>query len=143
MMARLDFYLVSPDLLPKIVKTYMANGYRTDHSITYLTIDTKVCQKGKYFWKFHVSLLYESVYVKLLKEEIHNVKTQYHTKNNEVDYQTFFGMLMLNIRGKTFSYSSYKSKCEKKKQQNIENKINVLEDLQTTKYSHLLCAGQN
>ena len=79
-MARLDFYLMSPDLLPKIVKTYMANGYRTDHSITYLTIDTKVCQKGKDFWKFHVSFLYDPVYVKLVKEEIHNVKTQYHTK---------------------------------------------------------------
>ena len=62
----------------------MAHGYRTDHSIIYLTIDTKVCQRGKGFWKFNVSLLYNPGYVKLVKEEIHNVKTQYHTKNNEV-----------------------------------------------------------
>ena len=114
-MARLDFYLVSPDLLPKIVKTDMAHGYRTDHSIIYLTIDTMVCQRGKGFWKFNVSLLYDPVYVKLVKEEIYNVKTQYHTKINEVNPQTFFEMLKLNIRGKTISYSSYKSKCEKKK----------------------------
>ena len=118
-MARLDFYLVSPDLLPKIVKTDMAHGYPTDHSIIYLTVDTKVCQRGKGFWKFNVSLLYDPVYVKLVKEEIHNVKTQYHTKNNEVDSQTFFEMLKLNIRGKTISYSSYKCKCEKKKNNKV------------------------
>ena len=84
---------MSPDLLPKIVKTDMAHGYRTDHSIIYLTIDTKVCQGGKGFWKFNVSLLYDRVYVKLVKEEIHNVKTQYHTNNNEVDPQIFLKCL--------------------------------------------------
>ena len=111
----------------------MAHGYRTDHSIIYLTIYTKVCQRGKGFWKLNVSLLYDSVYVKLVKEEIHNVKILYYTKNNEVDPQTYFKMLKLNIRGKTISYSSYKSKCEKRKQQNIENKINAL----------LVCKQQN
>ena len=110
---------MSPNLLPKIVKTDMAHGYRTDQPIIYLTIDTKVCHRGKDFLKFNVSLLYDPVYVKLVKEEIHNVKTQYHTKSNEVDPQTFFEMLKLNIRGKNISYSLYKSKCEKKKNNKI------------------------
>ena len=52
-MARLDFYLVSSDLIPMVTKSGMYTGYRTDHSLVYLYINIRIPQRGKGLWNFN------------------------------------------------------------------------------------------
>ena len=103
-MARLDFYLVTTDLLSNIVNNDIAHGYCTDHSIIYLTIDAKIGHRGKGFWKFNNLLLYDPTYIRVVKDEIDVIRTQYHIDSNEIDPQLFLEMLKLNIRGRQPSF---------------------------------------
>ena len=52
-------------------------GYRSDHSVIELSLSFSDFKKDKGFWKFNNSLLADHDYVKLVKETIITLKTQY------------------------------------------------------------------
>ena len=130
-MARLDFYLVTPDIQLNISKVGMYHGYRTDHSFIYLYLENFNITRGRSYWKLNTSLLQDIQYVEMVKTEIRNtisdIKSDHTT--TVMDNQMIFEMIKLNVRGKTISYSSYKAKCEKKQEQTMENNILKLRDL--------------
>ena len=66
-MARLDFFLVTPDIHAKISKQTNGIGYRSDHSLIGITIDVTQMERGKGFWKFNSSLLHDAEYVTLVR----------------------------------------------------------------------------
>ena len=78
-------------------------------------------------WKFNNSLLTDNVYVQKVKETIQLVCSQYLDNFNDNDFQCkegvdeslFLEVLMMEIRGATISYSSYR----KKKKDNLEKKL--------------------
>lgn len=125
--ARLDFFLVSEDFFPIIETAQTDCGYRTDHSLIKLIINVHNENKGKSFWKFNNSLLKDPEYVKIVKNIINDIKEQYIDKENipnnitisdlpnpelkfTINQQLFLDTLLMEIRGKTISYSSYKKK---------------------------------
>ena len=131
--ARLDFFLFSESLLPNLRKCTIESSYRSDHSMVVLELEFNPFIRGKGLWKFNNSLLYDVNYVTLIKEKILEVKKQYgalvynfeniHEVCDEnlhftINSQLFLETLLLEIRGKTISYSSYKKK-EKEKQENV------------------------
>ena len=69
-MARLDFFLITPDLQPRLVKTDIMHGYRTDHSLIGMSLDVGLVKRGNGYWKMNTSLLYDVEYIQLVKNEI-------------------------------------------------------------------------
>ena len=123
--ARLDFFLISDSLMPSVNNVEILPSYRSDHSTVVLYFHINEFCKGKGLWKFNNSLLKDIEYVKTIKECINRVKEQYLIpiydiqfllKNdlNDVQFtisdQLLLETLLIEIRGKTISYSAYKKK---------------------------------
>ena len=125
--SRLDFFLISDDLLPSLKDSDIESSYRSDHSIINLHLVFNDFKRGKGLWKFNNALLKDKEYLNVIKKKILDVKQQYSNYPQNIDIkdipdseltltiddQIFFEMLLMEIRGKTISYSSYKKKQEK------------------------------
>ena len=118
--SRLDFFLVSDTILQSITDSNILPGYRTDHSIIYITLKFNEFQRGRGLWKFNNDLLKDPTYLEIVKKCILRVKKQYcvpvydmenieNIKNDSIQFtindQLFLEILLLEIRGKTISYS--------------------------------------
>ena len=142
--SRLDFFLITENLFTTVEQTEIEMGYRTDHSLIKLTLKTSEESKGRSFWKFNNSLLKDNEYIKMVKKVILDVKKQYideekspKDKNIEdltpeelyltINNQLFFEMILLEIRGKTISYSVFKKKQKDKKEEKLVREISELE----------------
>ena len=75
---RLDYFLLSEDLIPETTDIKEEVSYRSDHSPVILFLKTKNAQRDRPFWKFNNSLLRDNEYIKLVKQVITDVKTQYY-----------------------------------------------------------------
>lgn len=99
------------------------NSYRSDHSSVTLQFKLNAFVRGRGFWKFNNSLLYDKEYVDIVLKIINYVKTEYfcliyNRKNNEtinmddiqltINDQLFLDTLLMETRGRTISYSSLK-----------------------------------
>ena len=139
---RLDYFLISKILMPYITDANICTGYRSDHSIISLKFKGYTQKRDRSFWKFNNSLLKDPAYINVIKDVIKETKLQYGASiynvdniegiNNDslqltINDQLFFEVLLMEIRGKTISYSSFK-----KKKENInENKLlSEIEELQ-------------
>ena len=144
-MGRLDFFLLSENVLKYSCSENIVPGYRTDHSLIELTLNFKEQEgKGGSFWKFNNSLLFNNKFIQEAKEKILNVKKQYaalpyiQDKIFEIDNkdlgttinpQLFLEMILLELRGLSIAFSSNLKKQENIKEKEIEQKILELENL--------------
>ena len=142
--ARLDFFLLYESLMTSVKDITFLPSYRSDHSSVVLSLQINEFRKGKGLWKFNTSLLKDKTYIEEVKKCINNVKEQYvlpvynfeYFKDNindelmefSISNQLFLEMLLMEIRGKTISYSAYKKKQKIEREnmliksiQNIEN----------------------
>ena len=123
--ARLDFFLISENLLSAINKTSIEESYRSDHSMILLDISFVKFQKGKTLLKHNNSLLQDINYLQVIKDKIIDVKKQYaipiynienihKIPDNEIQFtindQLFMETLLIEIRGKSISYSNHRKK---------------------------------
>lgn len=86
--ARLDFFLISDTLSTMNPIITHNNSYRSDHSQVTLQFKLNGFVRGRGFWKFNNSLLYDKEYVDIVKKNIYYVKTEcscliYNRKNIE------------------------------------------------------------
>ena len=143
--ARLDFFLISELLFSQVTESKISSGYRTDHSFITTTIGQSKKKTSKTFWKFNNSLLKDQKYITTIKEVIKNTKIQYADNNqNEYDNidledipnsnikfnitdQLFLETLLMEIRGKTIAYSSFKKKQDDNKEKQLIQEIENME----------------
>ena len=145
---RLDFFLITDTLISEINGVNNFSGYRSDHTLVNLQLRKGHREKSRQFWKFNNSLLKDKVYVEEIKKLINNVKKQYsllvynhenieNINDEEVEFlindQLFFETLLMEIRGKSISYASFKKKKETEEEnklivdiQELENKSELL-----------------
>ena len=158
--ARLDFFLVSEVIMPSVKDVNIISSYRSDHSTVVLSLEINEFINGKGLWKFNTSLLKDKIYVEEVKKCINKVKEQYvlpvynlefieNSINNDfleltISYQLFLEMLLMEIRGKTISYSAYKKKQKQDREnilmkdiQNLENSPDLDLELIKTKKEEL------
>ena len=132
-MARLDFFLVTPDIHANINKHILSFGYRSDHSLVGIELNTENSEYGKGFWKFNSALLKEKEYVTLVKNEINNVLSDLTegqgSQTLTTSKQMFFEVLKLRIRGVTIPYCAKRKKKLNEKEKSIETEIQRLETL--------------
>ena len=92
-------------------------------------------QKGKPLWKYNNSLLNDKDYIEIINNKIDEVKKQYALPVYDMDQinnipddqiqfvindQLFLETLLMELRGKSISYSSYKKKASERKRTSIE-----------------------
>lgn len=115
--ARLDFFLISPDLYTRVDSSDIYPGYRTDQSLVTLSLLPISGIRGRGFWKLNTSLLLDQEYLELIRVHIKDVIQQYAQEgedlNNKqvklsIDDQLFFDTLKMELRGKTIEYGSRK-----------------------------------
>lgn len=151
--ARLDFFLISDNLFTEVDETKIIPGYRTDHSMVYIQFQFGKFVKGKSYWKMNNSLLKDHKYVEEIKAVIKNVKLQYIDQTRllipnidiisdeellfTINDQLFFEILMMEIRGKTIAYASYKKKLEKNREEELFEEIEHLEKELSIQYELL------
>ena len=140
--ARLDYFLISENFMPSVQSHKILPSYRSDHSTVVLSFQINDFKRGNGLWKFNNSLLRDMEYIKVVKECIQRVKEQYmlpiynleYITENELNLefqisdQLFLETLLMEIRGKTISYSSYKKKQNNLREHNLENEIKHLEE---------------
>lgn len=134
----MDFFLVSEDLLGIISAADMTPGYKSDHDIVTIDLQISKYKRGRGYWKFNNSLLKETEYVNIVHAVINNTRdtyaaTPYNTQNldnvhpNDILWQIsdrlYLETLLMNIRGKTISYASWRKKTLQCKERELEQKI--------------------
>ena len=140
---RLDFFLISNNLLSEINGSNIGSSYRSDHSFIDVVLRTDERKRDKQFWKFNNSLLKDTGFVKEvqkvildLKQEyalpVYNLKNILEVPNDMIQFtisdQLFFEMLLLKIREKTISYSCFKKKVETEREKELEARIKQLNE---------------
>ena len=121
---RLDFFLISCNLVAQVNKCDISPGFRTDHSSISLNITPTNETRGRGFWKFNVSLLHDETYVELIRSCIQTNVTNF---SNTLDPNTFWDFLKCQMRSTTIRYSIEKSKRQKAYEKSLIDKLNQLE----------------
>ena len=132
---RLDYILISENLSNIVENIYIKPGYRSDHSIVVMELKFNSFVRGHGLWKFNNSLLHDTIYIEKVKQTIHDVKDRYFRNADnhddllldDIDDSTFFEVLLMEIRGVTISYSSYKKKQKEKTEKLLCDEIDHLE----------------
>ena len=78
--ARLDFFLVSKDLIGDITNSFIGSAYRSDHSLVYIRLQFQNPIPRRTFWKFNNSYLKDAEYMNMMKrvkEAISILKSRY------------------------------------------------------------------
>ena len=147
--SRLDYFLLSGDIIPTIDSSDIRPGYRTDHSLITVNVSLSNQNKGAGYWKFNNSLLQDETYI---KETIGCITqtTEFYSDNNHqltIGDQLFYDMLKLEIRGKTIAYTAAKNKRQNIEEKELDAHIEMLYkkycDDQTESNMHELTEAQN
>ena len=119
---RLDFFLVSDILSPKVLAAEILPGYRTDHSMITVRISAAPNPRGPGFWKF----LTETDYVTLIKKAIEDVSMEYDGQC-EVDEVLKRDVIKMQIRAASIRYAAAKKSSLTKKEHTLEEDILIPE----------------
>ena len=141
--SRLDFFLISDNVIEKVSETDIVYGYRTDHSGITLTLSFGSNQtKRNSFWKFNVSLLKDKKYLEEINEAIDDVLLEYaalpYNRSNllkipkcELDFMIpedlLFDVILMKARAKTIKYASEMKKKENELEKKLKAEIESLE----------------
>lgn len=141
--ARLDYFLVSENLMRFVKKCDINPSYRSDHSMITLELNLTNFKHGKSYWKLNNSLLSDIEYLNQINEKISDIKKQYalpvynlddidNIPNNDLQFvindQIFLEVLLMEIRGKSISYASFKNKTRDSREKYLIKTIADLEN---------------
>lgn len=144
--ARLDYFLISESLRQFVKKADIESGYRSDHSMVTLELNFTNFKQGRSYWKHNNSLLSDIDYINQINEKIFEVKKQYalpvynleeldNIPNEEIQFkisdQLFLEVLLMEIRGKSISFSSFKKKERDIREKDMIKAIADLENNET------------
>ena len=147
--ARLDYFLMSKQLLCTVHKCGIHGRYKSDHAIIGLSLDLNQSVRGKSYWKLNTKLLEDEELKILIRKEIAWIKATYACTPYEPDYvfqcpskdliitidETLFWETMLaQIRGIIISYAIKKKKRDNKQEEELNIKLDQLEQICNQKH---------
>ena len=133
--ARLDLFLITNNLLPSLERANIETSYRSDHSIASIDIKLSNFKKGRGYWKFNKTLLEDSEYITLVKNKINTLKERYAVPvynfenlhdiqesdlHLSINDQLFLEVLLMEIRGDSIKYASYKHRKRREKYDKVK-----------------------
>ena len=122
-MSRIDFFLVSQQLLGNVIKSDIIPGFKSDHAVPYIIINRELASTGPGFWRLNVSLLSDTDYVDAIRKIINEEKAK--TYETIIDKWVF---IKAKIRGYTIQVSSRKKKSRTNKYNAIDRKVEYWQD---------------
>ena len=117
--ARLDYFLISANIMQYVKKCNIDMAYRSDHSVITLEFQFDDIKYGKFYWKHNNSLLTDKEYLDIINKHIKENKRQYaipiynleeieNIPDQEIQFtindQLFLDVLLMELRGKAISY---------------------------------------
>ena len=144
--ARLDYFLITEELLSITSKNNIETKYRSDHAPISIQIELCKHTRGPGTWKFNNSLLMNEDFIKLIKKEIVYFKltcaaTPYnqdyissisHNFELMINPSLFWETLLVTLRGTIIGFTGKQkreqNKAKKKLEEdiaNLDNKINT------------------
>ena len=148
--ARLDYFLVSSAFTDYISSCDIIPGYRSDHSIVKINIQTSKFICGKGLWKFNCALLSNPEYLELINKTIQEVKMEYalpvysldflkNASDSEITFtieeDLLLEMIIFKIRAKTIKFGSIVKNKNKIKEQNLIKQIDTVEKAESSTQS--------
>ena len=142
--SRLDYFLISEDILALNPQSQIHNAYRSDHNIITLSIQKSTQQRGKGLWKMNNALLENLDFVKMVKKEIALITSTYalpiysnefvqsdhgETLELSISDTLFLETLLCQIRGQIIRFSKKLKREEKKDEIALISEIKVLQEL--------------
>lgn len=110
-MSRLDFFLVSQDLVLRVNSSDIRTRYNSDHSRITLNINCSIAERGPGYWKFNNLYLQDKQFLELMNNEI--LQFLYSVKNkdeSELDTQWERIKTIMIETAKTFSRKKAKER---------------------------------
>ena len=141
--SRLDYFLISDNIMAFAPKSEICNAYRSDHNIIKLNIKISLNSRGRGYWKFNNKLLQSQEYIEIIKKTINLAKLTYalpeYTEefvkqdnglNMEITIpmHLFINTLFCQIRGETIKFSKRQSRILKDEENKLIAKITDLEN---------------
>ena len=141
--SRLDYFLISEDILSLNPKSDILNSYKSDHNIIKLSISKSVQKRGKGLWKFNNALLENGDFVDMIKSEISLITQVYalpvysetfveqdYGENLEISISStlFLETLLCQLRGQIIKFSKYLKKKETEAEKSLVSSIKTLQE---------------
>ena len=120
---RLDFFLISNNLINMTKSTNIKTAYKTDHSIISLSIDLNNVPRGPGYFKLNNSLLLDPNYQNLIKTTI----AESAIINTDSNPNTQWEVLKGNVRNATIKFATIKKCEETKKEKELNKQIENIE----------------
>ena len=140
--SRLDYFLISEELLSLNPKSEILNAYRSDHNIIKLSINKSGQKRGKGLWKFNNALLENLEFVDMIKSEISLVSNTYslpvysedfvesdkgQTLEISISSTLFLETLLCQLRGKIIKFSKNLKRQETEAEDTLVTSIKELQ----------------
>ena len=120
---RLDFFLVPFHMIQSVRNNNIIAGYHSDHSAINLTVDIRLVDRGRGFWKMNCSFLENNDYIAAIKESIKNSVIE----NPDTEEQILWEQIKCNVRRDTITFSCRQNRKRKNSLETLENeKIRLL-----------------
>ena len=121
--SRLDYFLISNNLVNFVSKTEIKSGYNTDHSIITLNVNFVKIDKGPGVFKINNSILLQNEYQKIIKNSIKNIVDI----NKDCNPNTLWELIKGSCRNETIKYTTFKKKKDLEKETALKSEIEQLE----------------
>ena len=82
--SRIDFWLVSDNVMASIENACIKPTVRTDHNAILLSLKMNNVKRGPGYWKMNVNILNDDNYVKEVKQCIAMCENEYSTENPQI-----------------------------------------------------------
>ena len=119
---RLDYFLLSENLVNSASLCEHRIGYKSDHSIVELNINIANFQRGPGYFKLNNSFLLDKVYQEIIKNSI----TEITSINEDANPNTLWEFVKGTIRNESIKYGSKKKKETDKLEKQLTNEIENL-----------------
>ena len=121
---RLDFFLLSNNIINNTVKTDVKIGYKTDHSMITLSLAFNKENRGPGYFKLNNSLILNEKYQQNIKRTI----SETVNFNSDTNPNILWELIKGSIRNETIRFATNKKREETKKEKQLNLDIKTLEE---------------
>ena len=117
---RLDYFLLSNNIVNCTTKSEIKNGYKTDHSLITVSLNLNNVPRGPGYFKLNNSLILDVEYQNIIKTAISETVDFNQDSNPNILWEIIKG----NIRNETIRYATIKKRKTTEKETELNNEIN-------------------
>ena len=120
---RLDYFLISNNLVNITQNCKIKTAYKTDHSLISISLDLDKIARGPGYFKLNNSLLLDTCYQNIIKRTI----SETALINTDSNPNTLWEIIKGNIRNETIRYATIKKRKNSEKEKELNENIETLE----------------